>query len=108
MTYDAIVLGLGGMGSAAMSHLARRGWNVLGLEQFDLGHALGSSHGLTRIIRTAYHEHPAYVPLVRRSFDLWHELEQRRNQYGLLTPCPCINVGPAHGEVVRGVQAAAE
>jgi sarcosine oxidase len=107
MTYDAIVLGLGGMGSAALSHLARRGWNVLGLEQFNIGHALGSSHGQTRIIRTAYHEHPSYVPLVRRAFDLWNDLEQRRNEYGLLSSCSCINIGPNDGEVVRGVQAAA-
>ena len=107
MKYDAIVLGLGGMGSAAMSHLARRGWNVLGLEQFNIGHSLGSSHGQTRIIRTAYHEHPSYVPLVRRAFDLWNDLEQRRNEYGLLSNCSCINIGPSDGDVVRGVQAAA-
>lgn len=52
--YDAIVVGLGGAGSAALYHLALQGWNVLGLEQFDIGHGLGSSHGETRIIRGAY------------------------------------------------------
>ena len=64
--YDAIVIGLGGMGSASAFHLARRGQRVLGLEQFDLLHELGSSHGLTRIIRLAYYEHPSYVPLLLR------------------------------------------
>jgi sarcosine oxidase len=55
LRYDVIVVGLGGMGSASAYHLARRGQRVLGLEQFDLLHELGSSHGLTRIIRLAYH-----------------------------------------------------
>lgn len=54
--YDAIVVGLGGAGSAALYHLAAKGLNVLGLEQFTLAHELGSSHGQTRIIRGAYHE----------------------------------------------------
>jgi sarcosine oxidase len=73
--YDAIVVGVGGMGSAALYHLARRGLRVLGLEQFDVPNELGSSHGVTRIIRLAYYEHPGYVPLLRRSYELWHELE---------------------------------
>src|SRR5438552_1379222 len=60
--YDVIVIGLGGMGSAATFELARRGARVLGLEQFARGHDQGSSHGQTRIIRTAYYEHPDYVP----------------------------------------------
>ena len=57
--YDAIVLGVGGMGSAAVYQLARRGKRVLGIEQFDVPHALGSSHGISRIIRLAYYEHPS-------------------------------------------------
>ena len=65
--YDVIVIGLGGMGSAAAYHLARRGARVLGLEQFDVPHARGSSHGVNRIIRLAYAEHPSYVPLLRRA-----------------------------------------
>src|SRR5437870_12131610 len=73
--YDAIVLGVGGMGSATTFHLARRGWRVLGLERFDVIHPFGSSHGLTRIIRLAYSEHPSYVPLLRLAYELWHELE---------------------------------
>jgi len=106
MTADAIVLGLGGMGSAAAFHLARRGLSVLGFEQFPLGHDLGSSHGQTRIIRTAYYEHPAYVPLVRRAFQLWREVETLAGR-ALLTPGPCLNIGSPDGEVILGVRAAA-
>jgi sarcosine oxidase len=65
-SFDTIVIGVGGMGSAALWHLARRGQKVLGIERFDLGHNMGSSHGLNRIIRLAYFEHPNYVPLLRR------------------------------------------
>ena len=72
---DVIVLGLGGMGSSACFHLAKRGLSVLGIEQYDLGHALGSSHGQTRIIRKAYFESPDYVPLLNRAYELWRELE---------------------------------
>ena len=74
--FDVIVVGLGGMGSAALCHLAERGQRVLGLERFEPGHPHGSSHGLTRIIRLAYFEHPSYVPLLRRAFALWRELER--------------------------------
>jgi sarcosine oxidase len=80
VTYDAIVIGVGGMGSAALYHLARRGARVLGLEQFALGHDRGSSHGVTRIIRLAYAEDPRYVPLVRRAYQLWRELEERAGE----------------------------
>jgi len=71
--YDVIVAGIGGMGSAACYHLAKRGQRVLGLERFDLGHGMGSSHGLTRIIRIAYFEGPQYVPLLKRASQLWKE-----------------------------------
>ena len=100
------MIGLGGMGSAALAHLAGRGLRVLGIEQFPLAHDRGSSHGQTRIIRTAYYEHPSYVPLVRRSFDLWRQLESETSR-SLLTPSPCLNVGPPGGELLTGVNAAA-
>ncbi|HST76740.1 MAG TPA: FAD-dependent oxidoreductase, partial [Acetobacteraceae bacterium] len=74
--YDVIVLGIGGMGSAAAFHLARRGQRVLGLERFDIPHRMGSSHGLTRIIRLAYYESPKYVPLLRRAYQNWREAER--------------------------------
>jgi sarcosine oxidase len=73
--FDSIVVGLGAMGSAALLHLARRGQSVLGLDRYDVPHELGSSHGVTRIIRLAYYEDPAYVPLLRRAYELWRELE---------------------------------
>ena len=73
--YDVIVIGVGGMGSATVFELARRGLRVLGIERFDLPHEFGSSHGLTRIIRLGYWEHPAYVPLLHRAFERWHEIE---------------------------------
>lgn len=104
--FDAIVLGAGGMGSAALFELARRGRRVLGLERFAPVHDRGSSHGRTRVIRKAYYEHPNYVPLVKRSFELWYDLEQRAGRR-LLTECGCLNVGPADGELVAGVRRSA-
>jgi len=73
--YDAIVIGVGGMGSATVYHLARRGWKVLGLEQYGIPHEMGSSHGYSRMIRYTLQEHPNYVPLVHRAYQLWRELE---------------------------------
>lgn len=104
--YDAIVIGLGGMGSASAFHLARRGQRVLGLEQFDLLHELGSSHGLTRIIRLAYHEHPSYVPLLRRAYELWHELETLAGE-PLLVTTGSVEGGPEDGATFRGALEAA-
>jgi sarcosine oxidase len=97
--YDVVVVGVGGMGSAALYHLARRGKRVLGLERFDLLHEQGSSHGLTRIIRLAYFEHPDYVPLLRRAYELWYELEAETGEQ-LLHTTGIIEGGP---EVLEGV-----
>ena len=83
--YDVVVVGVGGMGSAALHHLARRGKRVLGLERFDLLHERGSSHGLTRIIRQAYFEHSDYVPLLLRAYELWGELEREAGEQLLWT-----------------------
>lgn len=99
--FDVIVVGLGGMGSAALHHLAARGKRVLGLERFVPGHAHGSSHGLTRIIRLAYFEHPSYVPLLRRAFELWRELEQGLPE-PLLHVTGGLDVGPAGGMIFEG------
>lgn len=101
--FDVIVLGVGGMGSAACYELAARGRRVLGLEQFPLVHSRGSSHGHTRIIRTAYAEGPQYVPLACRAFERWRTLEQATGRH-LLTDCPCLNVGPPGSEHVEGVR----
>jgi sarcosine oxidase len=105
--YDAIVIGLGGHGSAAAFHLARRGRRVLGLEQFAPLHERGSSHGLTRIIRLAYHEHPSYVPLLRRAYELWHELESMAGRKLLITT-GALEGGPRDGATFLGSLAAAE
>jgi sarcosine oxidase len=78
--FDVIVVGVGAMGAAACWQLARRGVRVLGLEQFDIPHARGSSHGYSRVTRTAYYEHPDYVPLLKRSHALWRELEQESGE----------------------------
>jgi sarcosine oxidase len=99
--YNAIVLGLGAMGSATLCQLALRGWRVLGLEQFAQGHSLGSSHGDSRIIRETYFEHPLYVPLVRRAHDLWRELEERSGT-ALMTISGGLMIGPPDGAVVSG------
>jgi len=105
--YDAIVIGQGGMGSASVYHLARRGQHVLGLEQFDLLHELGSSHGLTRIIRLAYHEDPSYVPLLRRVYELWHDLETDAGERLVITT-GSVEGGPEDGATFRGALHAAE
>jgi sarcosine oxidase len=73
--FDVIVVGLGAMGSSAAYHLSRRGERVLGLDAYPAGHANGSSHGESRIIRLAYYEHPDYNPLVARAYELWADLE---------------------------------
>src|SRR5438552_6348926 len=101
MRYDAIMIGVGGMGSAAVYELARRGLRVLGLEQFDIPHERGSSHGVNRIIRLAYWEHPSYVPLLRRAYELWRELEVRRGEQ-LLYITGSIDAGRADSKTVVG------
>lgn len=107
MTYDHIVIGVGGMGSATAAELARRGRKVLGLEQFDIPHDFGSSHGLTRIIRLAYNEHPNYVPLMRRSYEMWRELEDGFGEK-LLFITGGLDAGPRDGRVFPGALAACE
>lgn len=100
-TYDAIVIGVGGMGSAACYHLARRGKHVLGLERFDVPHTMGSSHGVNRIIRLAYYEDPSYVPLLRRAYELWRELQTGFGEQ-LLHITGSVDASDAEGEVFQG------
>lgn len=105
--YDVIVIGVGGIGSAACQQLARCGARVLGLEQFPLVHDRGSSHGQTRIIRQAYFEHPDYVPLLLRTYDLWRDLESACaktlfHQVGL------VMSGIESGETISGAKQSAE
>ncbi|MCI0441137.1 MAG: N-methyl-L-tryptophan oxidase [Chloroflexi bacterium] len=91
------------MGSAAAYHLARRGRRVLGLDRFAPPHALGSSHGETRIIREAYYEHPSYVPIVQRAYQLWAELEEEAGRR-LFTQTGGLMIGPPDGELVTGAE----
>lgn len=99
--YDAIVVGLGGMGSAALYHLARRNQKVLGLERFDIPNEMGSSHGITRIIRLDSYEDSDYVPLLRRAYELWRDLERSAGeQFHYITGA--INAGPPDSEVFQG------
>lgn len=100
-SYDVIVAGAGGMGSAAAYHLARRGARVLVLDPFALNHDRGSSHGLSRIIRLAYFEHPSYVPLLRRAFELWRALERDAGTT-LLHVTGGLDVGPEGSAVLEG------
>ena len=102
VVYDCVVLGLGGLGSASLYAAARQGWNTLGLEQFGVVHDRGSSHGQTRIIRTAYFEHPDYVPLAQRSWDAWNALQKESGEW-LVQETGLLQVGPSEGEVVQGV-----
>ena len=105
--YDVIVVGVGAMGSAACHHLARRGKRVLGLERFDIPHAMGSSHGVNRIIRLAYYEDPSYVPLLRRAYELWRELQDGFGEQ-LLHITGSIDAGPADSLVFVGSRASCE
>jgi sarcosine oxidase len=105
--FDVVVLGVGGMGSATCHHLALRGKRVLGIERFDIPHSLGSSHGVTRIIRQAYYEHPSYVPLLRRSYALWRDLETGNGER-LLHITGSVDAGAPGDDVFRGSYASCQ
>lgn len=100
--FDAIVVGCGAMGSSASYHLAEKGLRVMTLEKFGLNHEFGSSHGETRIIRLAYYEDERYVPLLRRAFESWREIE-RKSGKELLKMTGGLMIGPPEGELVTGV-----
>ncbi len=99
--WDVIVVGLGAMGSSAAYHLATRGAKVLGLEAYTAAHQHGSSHGESRIIRQAYFEDPAYVPLVQRAYELWEELEAESGA-DLLNITGGVAIGLSHGSLISG------
>lgn len=101
MIYDALVVGVGSMGSAALYQLAARGATVLGLEQFDVPNTLGASLGTNRIIRLAYSEHPDYVPLLHRAYALWREIEALAGE-SLLVITGSVDVGTPDSWTVRG------
>jgi sarcosine oxidase len=105
-SYDVIVIGTGGIGSAAAFHLARRGARALGLDRFPGGHANGSSHGETRLIRKAYFEDADYVPLLERAYVLWRELEDLSGE-SLFRRVGLVEAGPSDGRLVGGVKGTA-
>lgn len=104
--FETIVIGTGGVGSATLYHLAQRGVRVLGLDQFPPAHDRGSSHGRTRIIRQAYFEHPDYVPLLFRAYELWSDLSEFWGK-PLYHEVGLLQIGMPSGHVVEGVRAAA-
>jgi sarcosine oxidase len=106
-TFDAVIIGLGVTGSAALAAMARRGLRVAGIDRFAPGHDRGSSHGATRVIRLGYFEHPSYVPLVRVAYPLWRELEARAGA-PLLTVTGILEMGAAASELVTGTLQSAQ
>ncbi len=99
--YDVVVVGLGAMGSATCWQLARRGKRVLGLDRYDIPNAMGSSHGVNRVIRLAYFEHPSYVPILRRAYELWRETETLAGEQ-LLWITGSLDIGVEGGAIVEG------
>jgi sarcosine oxidase len=101
MNWDVIIIGVGGMGSATAYHLAARDRKVLALEQHNIPHDLGASHGVNRIIRLAYAEDPRYVPMLRRAYRLWRELGRKVGER-LLFITGGIDAGREDSWIVRG------
>ncbi|HEV7280158.1 MAG TPA: N-methyl-L-tryptophan oxidase [Pirellulaceae bacterium] len=104
---ETIVVGCGGVGSAALYQLARRGVKAIGIDRWEPPHKQGSTHGQTRMIRQAYFEHPDYVPLLLRSYALWETLEAETKQ-SLLVKSGVLMAGPQGSEILAGVRGSAE
>src|SRR5258706_7788242 len=100
--FEVIVIGVGSMGSSACYYLAKRGFKVLGLEQFDIPHEQGSYTGQSRIIRKAYFEHPDYVPLLKRAYENWEHLETLTGKQ-LFFRTGLIYFGKPDSAIIRGV-----
>lgn len=104
--FDIIVIGVGSMGSSACYYLSKRGYKVLGLEQFDITHENGSHAGQSRIIRKAYFEHPDYVPLLSRAYEGWKTLEEETGEQ-VYFKTGLLYSGRANDEIIKGVKLAA-
>lgn len=104
--FDVIVIGVGTMGAPACYYLAKRGYKVLGLEQFDITHELGSHGGQSRIIRKAYFEHPAYVPLLNKAYANWKQLEHETGEQ-LYHQTGVVYFGRPDHDIIRGVKLSA-
>jgi sarcosine oxidase len=105
-SFDVIVIGVGSMGSATCYYLAKRGYKVLGLEQFDISHEFGSHTGQSRIIRKAYFEHPDYVPLLERAYENWRAFEKETGEQ-LYYKTGLLYAGGPTNEIIKGVKLAA-
>ena len=105
--YDVIIVGLGAMGSAALRSLSKRNLSVLGLDMFEPPHAMGSSYGATRVIREAYFEDPAYVPLLKRSYELWRDFESETGEEFFLQTGGLM-MGRPDSTIVSGAKASAD
>ena len=105
--YDVILIGTGGIGSATLYELVRRGARVLGIDRFQVGHDRGSSHGETRIIRRSYYEHVDYVPLLNLAYRLWDEFSETTG-IALLQRTGLIYVGPTADPALKGVVSSAK
>lgn len=98
-SYDVIVVGVGGMGSAAVYHLAKRGVDVLGIERYDIPHTHGSSHGESRLLRLPQTKGHEYVPLVQRARELWLDLEDEASEE-IFVQTGTIGIGPAGSDKI--------
>src|SRR6188768_4271776 len=105
--YDAIVIGVGSMGSSTCYYLAKAGIKILGFEQFDIPNELSSHTGQSRIIRKAYYEHPDYVPLLQRAYNNWDELEKASGQQ-IYYKTGLLYAGDPGGDIIQGVKLAAK
>ena len=105
-SFDVIVIGVGSMGSATCYYLSKRGYRVLGLEQFDISHEFGSHAGQSRIIRKAYFEHPDYVPLMEKAYENWKQLEDDTGEQ-LYFKTGLLYAGNSNNEIIKGVKLAA-
>ena len=105
-SFDVIVIGVGSMGSATSYYLAKRGYKVLGLEQFDISHEFGSHAGQSRIIRKAYFEHPGYVPLLERAYENWEALEWETGKQ-VYYKTGLLYAGNPNNEMIKGVERSA-
>jgi sarcosine oxidase len=107
LQFDVAVIGLGAMGSAAISHLAARGISAIGFDAHFPGHTLGSSHGDSRLIRLGYFEDPSYVPLLQRAYGNWRALEARLRS-DILTITGVLQIGAPDSKIVTGTRASCE
>ncbi|QFY63977.1 N-methyl-L-tryptophan oxidase (plasmid) [Rhizobium grahamii] len=105
--FDVAVIGLGAMGSAALSHLSARGAKAIGIDAYFPAHTLGSSHGDSRLIRLGYFEDPSYVPLLKRAYRNWRDLEARLRS-DILTITGVLQIGSENSKIVAGTRASCE